>query len=560
METIKKYIETLDYKKIWNNNRPEILWLVVCIAFLIFITNISGVAYIGGVSQTVKGYIENENEELVYSADIPRGAVVRKESSYRDKDDEKLRLVEYNNSDYYVNKDNLFKTAHGLVKEEDVYVRTPLTVYANEDDPTIATAMKKGSKMHVLDYDELLPTGAVNKYKVEYTDSLGESGEGYIYGKYVVGTEEEANEVYNFNGEQKMAKKAKFWYNLHGGKATHLDYFPYEKTEIEGNEFCGDARTMYINTYAALHPEEYLKVIKDTDCNAVCIDIKDGQLTYKSEVAKEVSPHAYKEAYASAEEFQKCVQEYRDAGVYTIGRIVVFNDTRYAKDHPEHCIKSKLMTKKWPSAYCREVWEYNVRLAQEAVELCGFNEIQFDYVRFPESSYELSESGKADFRNKYDEEKCQAIQGFCYYAADQLREVGAYISIDVFGESTYGYVTAYGQFWSAMSNIVDALSAMPYTDHTGGDGAWNRPYQTVYNWAKTAKKSQKHISHPAVARTWITGYDTPYWNTSVTADEKYLREQIRGLNKADMNGGFIPWNVGSDIGKYRLYKNIWNEK
>ena len=76
-----------------------------------------------------------------------------------------------------------------------------------------------------------------------------------------------------------------------------------------------------------------------------------------------------------------------------------------------------------------------MKLAIEAAEKFGFNEIQFDYVRFPESSYEMSKSGKADFRNKYNEEKGQAVQNFCIYAADMLHEKGVYMSVDVFGES-----------------------------------------------------------------------------------------------------------------------------
>ena len=93
------------------------------------------------------------------------------------------------------------------------------------------------------------------------------------------------------------------------------------------------------------------------------------------------------------------------------------------------------------------------------------------------------------FRNKYDEEKGQAVQNFCFYAADQIHDVGAYLSVDVFGESAYGYMTAYGQYWPGISNIVDAISAMPYTDHMGGEGAWKKPYATMKAWAKRAKKA-----------------------------------------------------------------------
>jgi len=315
---------------------------------------------------------------------------------------------------------------------------------------------------------------------------------------------------------------------------------------------------MYINTEAAVHPKEYVKLIKETDCNAVVIDIKDGPLAYESPVAKKISPYSYDRAYATMDEMKAGVQAYKDTGVYLIGRIVVFNDKRYAVDHPEDCIKYKGSTS-WPSGYSRDVWEYNVKLAQEAVREFGFNEIQFDYVRFPESSYDMSSSGKAKFRNKYDEEKGQAIQNFCFYAADQLREVGAYMSIDVFGESAYSYMTAYGQYWAGIANIADAISAMPYTDHFSADRAWERPYDSMYNWAKFAAEQQDMIKDPAAARTWITGYDTPYWAPSVNYNAKRLKAQIKAIEDAGLDGGFIPWNVFSDLGKYNQYKSIWNE-
>jgi hypothetical protein len=236
----------------------------------------------------------------------------------------------------------------------------------------------------------------------------------------------------------------------------------------------------------------------------------------------------------------------------------VFNDPLYAKDHPEDCIKYGGSTY-WPSAYSRDVWEYNVRLAIEAVDKFGFDEIQFDYVRFPENSYDMSKSKKTKFRNVYDEEKGQAVQNFCFYAADQIHEAGAYFSVDVFGECAYGYMTAYGQYWPGISNIVDAISAMPYTDHMGADGAWKNPYGTMKSWGKKAKKMQDYLENPAAARTWITGYNTPHWDPVVNYGEKQLRAQIKGLEDAGLKGGFIPWNAINDLGKYKQYKDIWNK-
>lgn len=458
---------------------------------------------------------------------------------------------------FYVREDDLASSKEGVVKETEVYVRTPVTIYAEESGPAIASFAAKGSCLPVKGYDRMNTDGSVNKYKVEYTED-GETHEGYVYGKYLTDSQESADAVYNENGVYDKAVKDRFSFNLYGGKASHLDFYPYEKPVIEGKKFCRNARTMYLNCAAVVSPKSYIKIIDQTDCNAVVCDIKDGVLAYKSEVAKELSPRSYKTAYTSKKKYRKGIDALKKTGVYTIGRIVVFNDPIYAKDHPEDCIKYR-GNSGWPSAYSRDVWEYNVRLAQEAIREFGFDEIQFDYVRFPESSYDMSKSGKAKFRNKYGEEKGQAVQNFCFYAADQIHEAGAYFSIDVFGECAYGYMTSYGQYWPGLSNIVDAISAMPYTDHMGEEGAWVRPYRTVKAWAKKAKKMQKRIENPAAARTWITGYDTPYWGPTENYGYTELMSQVEALKAAGLKGGFIPWNSGSSVAKYKQYRKVWNK-
>lgn len=456
----------------------------------------------------------------------------------------------------YMDEDSLADTIDATVLEKEVFVRTPATIYSKPGEPGIASFASKGTRLEITGHDRLLNNGYINMYRVKYKDGGGNDAEGYVYGKYMTDTQEAADAPYNEHGEYDKASGDGYRFNLYGGKAKDLDFYPYERTVIEGNEFCTHARAMYLNAYAAVHPDQYVELIKESGCNAVVIDLKDGPLTYKSEVAKELSPSSYEAAYYSADDLKKGVEAYRKAGVYLIGRIVAFNDSYYAKDHPGDCIEYN-GNSGWPSVYSRNVWEYNVRLAQEAVREFGLNEIQFDYVRFPEATYEMSKSGKADFRNKYDESKAQAVQNFCFYAADQLRETGAYISVDVFGESAYSYVTAYGQYWTAISNIVDAISAMPYTDHFGGKAPWQDPYGSVNRWAKRAAKQQKRLQHPAAARTWITGYNTPHWAPTVDYNEERLQQQIDALEDAGLDGGFIPWNVFSDIGKYRQYKGIW---
>ncbi len=547
------------------------------IAYYIWEAATTTEAFVAAKTHSVTIYTRNQDKELEEAGALVRGTAVLR-SKFTITEDSSITYSMIRTSDrksYYIPSDNLAASRDECVLEKEVFARTPVTIYRDKTGPYISSFAHKGTKLYVVGYDKLQSDGSIVMYKVSLNDPnpTAESGEeaedpqetkednnaeGYVYSKYLTQDEEASLANYNENGEYDKAKKDVYSMNLYGGKAANLDFYPYEKTRIKDNIFPDNARTMYINAGAAINYKPYIKLIEKSNCNAVVIDIKDGPLTYKSDVAKEVSPTSYKKAHISMEDFKKSADAYKAEEVYLIGRIVVFNDSYYAKDHPEDCIKYEGKTS-WPSVYSRAVWEYNVRLAIEAIEKFGFNEIQFDYVRFPESSYQMSKSGKANFRNTYKEEKGQAVQNFCFYAADCLRRAGAYISVDVFGESAYGYMTAYGQYWAGISNIVDAISGMPYTDHFAGESPWADPYKSVRKWAKRAEKQQKMVANPAAARTWITGYDTPYWNPTVAYEEEELDAQIKALEDSSLTGGFIPWHAGSSVDKYKSYLGIWKE-
>lgn len=505
--------------------------------------------YLASSDKVVKLYIQDDDGNLKEDKDLVRGTKV---SSYKDtitKDNKSYTKIDYDKSIYYVDSGSLVKDAKSAVLEKVKYVRTSVTVYQNSEDSKIESFIKKGNKIDVTDYDKLLEDGSVNMYKIK-----NDNTEGWVYGKYLVNDEESANEVYNENSVYDTHKDRKYGLReLYGGKASTLDYYPYERVEFENNKLLKSAKAMYLNAGTIGSIDSYLKIAKENGVNAIVVDIKDGALAYSSEVAKEISPTAYKTAINDNSLYKAAIDKIKEAGIYAIGRIVVFNDTHYAKDHPEDCINST----GWPSAYSRNVWYYNVELAKEAAREMGFNEIQFDYVRFPENAYNLS-IAKADFKNKYDEEKAEAVQNFLFYATDQIHKEGIYLSVDVFGECSSEYVTAYGQYWPAISNIVDAISSMPYTDHFGRSvDTWTNAYQTVNNWAKGASARQKEIPTPAVARTWITAYDTPYWNPKVIYNASKIEDQVRALYDAGLDGGFITWNSASSLAKYEQIKSAF---
>ena len=540
-----------------------VIILILIIGIIIFFTskgkNISigkSSMYLAGDTNKVTTYIMDEDNSFKENSELVRGKKVIYSGKKVNMNDNEYLLIKFDNKEYYVNAKQLVKNVKDVVLEKERYVRTSVTVYENETDSKIASFIKKGNKLDITGYDKLLDDGNVNMYKIKYNDT-----EGYVYSKYLVNDKESADSVYNENGVYDIHKDRKFkGRELYGGKASTLDYYPYERVEFEDNKLLKKAKTMYLNAGTIGSIDSYLKIAKENGVNAIVVDIKDGALAYSSNVAKEISPTAYATAINDNSSYKSAIDKIKDAGIYAIGRIVVFNDVHYGKDHPDDCISSTASSRLWPSAYSRGAWYYNVELAKEAVKEMGFNEIQFDYVRFPEDAYNMSIKGNSDFKNKYDEEKAEAVQNFLFYATDQIHKVGAYLSVDVFGECSGEYVTAYGQYWPAISNIVDAISSMPYTDHFGRSvDTWTNAYQTVYNWAKGAATRQKEIPTPAVARTWITAYDTPYWKPTVIYNASKIEDQVRALYDAGLDGGFITWNSASSLAKYEQIKTAFNK-
>ena len=332
-----------------------------------------------------------------------------------------------------------------------------------------------------------------------------------------------------------------------GGDAGSLYYYPTEKASFADNVMPEHVYALYLTCDPKIISEidEYIAYAKTTKINAFVVNIIDGtSVGYPSSVYDEYSPTTGKYANNTFEEYQTAIRKLKDAGFYVIGRLTTFNDSFFVTDHPEYGINDKngeplyIANSYWPSAFCRYVWEYKVALAKEAVESMGFNEIQFDYVRFPDGTYQYEKNGNIDYHNTYDETKAQAIQRFLMYAVEELHDLGVYVSADVFGETNNPYVTSYGQYWPAISNVVDVISGMPYPDHFAQDGnyrPWEHPYETLLDWGEKAAQRQEETPSPAIVRTWIQAYDAikvPY--NTYGAEE--IADEIRALNESGLTG------------------------
>ena len=480
---------------------------------------------------------------------LTRGTEVHYVLADMDSDGAYVRVV---NGETYVllEKQHLALRYEDAVQVDTVYTLRGMSLL-DETGAVPGCAVEKGVALTVTGFDGLDDDGAVLRWRVSC-----DRGEGYIAADNVRMTEEEALAQYDETLYQLHASRGDSW---GGGDAAGLDYYPVEKGPIPGNDMPDEVRALYLNGSAVQYADSYLQAAEGSGVNAFVVDIVDGTaVSYASPVMQQYSPSAYAAAMDTMEGFRANVQKLKDAGYYLVGRITVFNDAHLAADHPEQVICDlngtplQISHMYWPSAYDRTVWRYKVDLALEAAAL-GFNEIQFDYIRFPDGAYSYEKAGTIDYRNTYGESKAQAVQRFLLYAAERLHSAGYYLSGDVFGECANPYVTACGQYWPAISAAVDAISGMPYPDHYSAQGdykPWEHPYDTVHMFGAAAAQRQAETASPAAVRTWIQAYNS-LWEPYNTYGEAEVAAEVKALRDTGCTGGFMTWNGGSDINKYR---------
>jgi hypothetical protein len=279
--------------------------------------------------------------------------------------------------------------------------------------------------------------------------------------------------------------------------------------------------------------------MKSAGLNAIELDVKDenGEIGFPVKV-----PLAHRVGAALRYyDAQRAAAKIHAAGLYLIGRIVTFEDPLLSAGAPELAIRradgSRWVTNGglgWTNPYDRRVWKYNVDIAQQAAKL-GFDEIQFDYVRFP-SDGDLSQ---IRYPGKHAQPMGWTIPAFLKYASSRLRPLGVRVSVDVFGLSATRNL-GIGQFPRRIAPHVDAIYPMVYPSHYVS-GEYNiidpdaRPGTTVAYSLRDF-------------RTAVQGRQTKLipWLQDFSLGRTYklgdVRDQIQAA-RLEHSKGFMLWNA-----------------
>ena len=536
--------------------------LLIAILFLLLIAVISAGVFLYRSIQnnkTLPYYLAGEDAQVnVFDAEgntiaIPRGTLVEIRNSRKTIDDVEYCRFDYDGTEYYILENELCEERKDCVREKELYALRDHVLTEAYDDFHISGWVKKKDRLEVTSYHELREDGTVDFYEI--------NGQGFISEEYV------AKEYYETAYDPSVYADV---FSGMAGSATLIDYYPKQIPEFENNVMPEQVNALYINAEAVSAADEYIRIAQETPgINAFVIDIKDcdvdTQLGYRSPVAMEYAPST-ENIPNSFETYRDNLRKLKDAGYYLIGRITAFKDDAFAWDNPEESLAENGQPYsygyvRWPSVFSRRMWEYDMALACEAVDEFGFNEIQFDYIRFPEDADE-----GVELRNTYNETRAQGVTNFLHYATEFLHRKGVYVSADVFGETSGTeadefscFVAYYGQFWPAVSNAVDVISSMPYPDHFGSDyygiaEPWNEPGRLMYSWGRATYHAQNRTYDPAKCRTWIMAQNSDVYDVVYGPD--FVADQIRGLRDAGVCDGYMTWNAASSFYKYEQYAEV----
>ncbi|HUH16197.1 MAG TPA: putative glycoside hydrolase [Gaiellaceae bacterium] len=284
--------------------------------------------------------------------------------------------------------------------------------------------------------------------------------------------------------------------------------------------------------------EEYLELV-DEGMNTLQLDVKDenGEVGFVPSAVPLALEVGAAKPYYRPREAAKLVHA---KGVYLIGRVVTFEDPMLSAGRPELAIKNpdgsiwrNHAGLGWTNPYDRRVWDYNIAIAEVAAR-AGFDEIQFDYVRFPTDG----DIDSIVYPNKTATPPGWVIAEFVHYASKRLKPLGVRVSADVFGLAATRDL-GIGQIPRRLAKYVDVIYPMVYPSHYGpGEYGLEDPNAAP---GDTVEWSLSHFRRElrggkAELIPWLQ--DFSYGRTYGLAD---VREQIEAARLMGARG-YLLWN------------------
>lgn len=290
--------------------------------------------------------------------------------------------------------------------------------------------------------------------------------------------------------------------------------------------------------------ESALKLIDTTELNTLVIDVKGdrGFIPYKSDVPLVSAIGGQK--IILVKDIKGLVKTLKDRGIYTVARIVVFKDNLLGTTRPELAIKTTQGTVwrdrenlVWVEPSMKEVWDYNIAIAVEAAQN-GFDEIQFDYVRYPDRK------GLKFAIMNTEENRSKAISGFLAAAREKLAPYNVFVAADIFGYAAWNLDdTQIGQKIDQIGASVDYISLMLYpSGFQFGIPGYRNPVansnRIVY---LSLQRARERTQLPPVRfRPWLQAFrDYAFDRRHFTGRE--IREQIKASEDFGANGWML-WN------------------
>jgi hypothetical protein len=318
-------------------------------------------------------------------------------------------------------------------------------------------------------------------------------------------------------------------------------------------------RGIYLNAYAAgssARLGSLLALADTTEINAFVIDVKDERgIRYRSEV--QLAMELSQSGEVTIRDLSALAARLKEKNIWSMARIVLFKDPILSKARPQWSIRkpdgSVWVDREgntWVSAWDPEVWDYNLDIAEE-VARAGFDEIQFDYVRFPEAYRSLPEQVHPKAKGG----RSDAIAAFLDEARRRLHPLGVVVAADVFGLSPNDPKdVAIGQQWEMVLTRADHVLPMVYPSHYFPTHLRNvprpnrMPYETVFTSLGIGMVRWHRLQEagvpPARVIPWLQAFNAPWVDRDFPYGSEQADAQIRAVYDVGLDD-WVFWHPGS---------------